>query len=531
MRGRGQLFLSAVLLLWTVFGSSVVFHGGAGHVGGSCATVQSGGYRVLVDCGTDYGAAATGGFPFDTTAYRDLLLTHAHQDHVGRVPELFSAGFTGTVWTTSATRELLAVVWKSQIMYDRCSVRNWRWTRDGKKAGTRVHWHPDCEWSQKIAPANLETFRGAFADLQKHLNMTPLASDYAVACRTCQDLELKTLLAHVRPVAFDAPLKLGPFSVTFTSVKHLPGAAAIRFEDAESSVLFSGDLGTTRSHLVKSIEPARKADAVFIESTYGDASLGSREEVEREYARFIDVIGKTVRKGGVAWIPAFALDRSQRVLLEIQRGMDQGLIPPETPIHYLSPSSRDYTALYVAHPEWFDVPEAVAALGPLFKRTRKSFSPHTKRIQKTGAILLTTSGTMNMGYSLKFIPDLLPRETTALCLVGYQSPGTYGRQLQEIAQGTSKKTFLRVKDGDAMREVPVKASVYDFSCFSGHGDAKENDAWLAHNLTSRIFLVHGGAAGMKARAEGLRTRFGSTVEIVEPGREYQFKKMPTTDSH
>ncbi len=524
MRRCRLLFLAAVLALLTASGSSVVFHGGAGHVGGSCATVRSGDFQLLVDCGTDYGSSATCGFPFDTTKYQDLLLTHAHQDHVGRVPELFSAGFTGTVWTTSATRELLAVVWKSQIMYDQCSVRAWRWTRDGKKAGTRVHWHPDCEWSQKIAPKNLETFRGIFSDLQKHLNMTPLASDYAVACRTCQELELKTLLAHVKPVAFDTPVKLGPFSVTFTSVKHLPGAAAIRLEDAESSVLFSGDLGTLRSHLVKSIAPAQKADAVFIESTYGDVSHGSREEVEREYVHFIDVIGKTVRKGGVAWIPAFALDRSQRVLLEIQRGMNQGLIPPETPIHYLSPSSRDCMALYVSHPEWFDNPEEVAALGPLFKRTRKSFSPNTKRIQKTGAILLTTSGTMSTGYSLKFIPDLLPRETTSLCLVGYQSPGTYGQQLQKIAQGKSKKTSIRVKDGEETRDVPIKASIYDFSCFSGHGDATENDAWLINNRDSRIFLVHGSESDMKARAEGLRKRFGSKVEIVEPGREYHFRK-------
>ena len=228
-----------------------------------------------------------------------------------------------------------------------------------------------------------------------------------------------------------------------------------------------------------------------------------------------------MRAGGVAWIPAFALDRSQRVLLEIKRGMDAGTIPPETPVYYPSPSSREFAALYIDHPEWFDVPD-MAAVGPLFRRTRKSFSPKAKL--KAGAILLTTSGTMDMGFSLKFVPDLLPRATTAVCLVGYQSPGTCGFQLKAIAEGRAKKQVVAVRDGETRREIPVAASVHFFGCFSGHGDARENDAWLANNRTSRIFLVHGDQKSLAARAEGLRARFGCPVEVVEPNREYEIRR-------
>jgi len=494
---------------------TVTFHGGAGQVGGSCATVESKGMKILVDCGTAYGetsdrsnaASPACGFAFDPKAYGDLLITHAHQDHAGRVPELFHAGFTGTVWTTSATRDLLAVAWKSQFMYDACTVREWRWTKRGKKAGTHVHWRPECEWSQKISAWNLGCCTNVYTELESRLGR----KTYPIACQTCQELELKELMGHVKAVPFGTPFARGPFTIAFLPVKHLPGAAAIRVEDAEGCCILSGDLGTKRSRLVKTIEPAPKADAVFLETTYGDAVHGTAEEVERDYARFRKVVGETVRAGGVAWIPAFALDRSQRVLLEVKRGMDAGEIPPETPIHYPSPSSREFMALYVAHPEWFDGPE-MSMLGPLFKTMKTYFNPKAKR--KSGVILLTTSGMVSTGSSLRCLPDLAPLASTAICLVGYQSPGTCGAQLKAIAEGRSHEGVVRPPRGG---EIPVKASVHVFNCFSGHGDAPENDAWLANNRASRILLVHGDRKSMAARAEGLKARLGAHAEIVEPG--------------
>ena len=507
--------------------STVTFHGGAGHVGGSCATVADGNFRMLVDCGAAYSDDSPDrgdprracGFAFDPRAYGDLLLTHAHQDHAGRVPELFANGFTGTVWVTPPTRALVEVAWRSQVIYDKCSVRDWRWTRDGRKQGVRVHWRADCEWSRKISPAHLGTLHGVFGELKGCLGATAFASSYPVACSTCQELELKELMGHVKAVPFGEPFACGPFKVTFSPTKHLPGAAAVRIEKGESSCLFSGDLGTLRSHLVKEIPPARKADVVFVESTYGDTTHGTREEIDQDYARFRRVVGETVKAGGVAWVPAFALDRSQRVLLGIQRGIEEGAIPADAPIHYTSPSSRQFMELYVANPGWFDgIP--MAPLGTLFSRTRKTFNPKSRR--KGGAILMTTSGMMDTGNSLRFAPDLLPQASTTVCLVGYQAPGTTGAQLKDMLEGRSEKKSVIVQDGKTKREIPVAAKVQVFHCFSGHGDAAENDAWLANNRDSRIYLVHGDEKSLRARAEGLRTRFGGAIEVAAPDSPCEF---------
>ena len=513
MRVRVKSFLLSFLLCagFAAFGEiAVTFYGGAGQVGGSCALVESGKFRMLVDCGTAYGddhvttnALAHGGFAFDPTTIDCILLTHAHQDHAGRVPEIAQAGFRGAFWSTEPTRDLLALVWPSQLVYDETVRRNWQWSAKAKGGRTRkVHWHADCEWAAKISAHNRRTFTGTRAELDAHVTTT------LSACRECLEKEVATLVARFKTAAFDAPTTIGPFTVTFRPVKHIPGASAIYIAEGANTIVFSGDLGTYRSHLVRTIEPARTGDAVFIESTYGDASGGGRKEIEAEYARFRKDVGDTVRKGGLAWVPAFALDRTQRVFYEIAQGMANGEIPADAPVYMLSSTARNVMQAYFDHPEWNDVDISMAS--PLFKRTKPRFLP-SKHV-KGGGILLTTSGMMDAGASVGLLPDLVPNPAVRVCLVGYQSPGTPGHSLRSGAKG--------IMVGD--RKVPVRCDVKSYSCFSGHGDAAENDAWLANNRKSRIYLIHGDADALATRRKGLVDRFGSAVEVVEPFRRYTF---------
>ena len=516
---RAKSFLSLILLCagFAAFAeTTVTFYGGAGEVGGSCALVESGGYRMLVDCGTAYGVDHSptnvqkkSGFAFDPASINCLLLTHAHQDHAGRVPELVHAGFKGTICATEPSRDILALAWPSQLIYDESARRAWRWSAKTKGGRSRkVHWRADCEWGAKIADYNLRTFTGSRAELDEFMTSFAPGASALSACRVCLEHEVNENLSRFTCVQYGEQSKFGPFTVTFRPVKHIPGSAAIYITEGTNTLVFSGDLGTPRSHFVREIEPARKADAVFVESTYGDASAGGPAASEAEYARFRKDVGDTVRRGGIAWVPAFALDRSQRVLYEVAQGMARGDIPADVPVYMLSSTARNVTKAYIEHPEWFDVD--ITAASNLFARTKSRFAP--KKAVKGGCILLTTSGMMDAGSSLTLLPSLATNASVRVCLVGYQSPGTHG---YELRSGAKEITV-------GGRKVPVRCAVSSYSCFGGHGDATENDAWLANNRNSRIFLIHGDREALAARKKGLIKRFGTPVEIAEPFRRYTF---------
>ena len=174
----------------------------------------------------------------------------------------------------------------------------------------------------------------------------------------------------------------------------------------------------------------------------------------------------------------------------------------------LSSTARNITRAYIDHPEWFDAD--ISSLSNLFTRTKSRFAP-TKAV-KGGGILLTTSGMMDAGSSLTYLPSLATNPAVRVCLVGYQSPGSHGHNLRS---GAKELTV-------GGRKVPVRCAVSSYSCFGGHGDASENDAWLANNRNSRIFLIHGDREALAARKKGLADRFGATVEIAEPFKRYVF---------
>lgn len=485
--------------------TTVTFRGGAGRVGGSCAIAECGKTRVLVDCGAFYGGERMSGEPagddsfgFDPASVSDLLLTHAHADHAGRIPRLLRDGFRGTIWMTEPTRALLESSMFGQARYDADVSRVWRWS--GRTKRRTVHWREKCEWVGRIVATNLHSFTGTLAQLEKTCKMRS-----PFFCSACSELDIGDLMARIKVMPYEKPWKVGDFTVTFSDVKHLPGAASVRLEESGASCVFSGDLGSRRSRLVKEIAPAKKADAVFVETTYGDSSLGDAAWCEAEYARFRRIVGETVKAGGVAWIPAFAMDRSQRVLLEVQKGQAAGDIPKDVAIHYISQSGREMMGKYVSHPEWFDVPDMAGARGVF-----DASSPKYPKKNVTRAIVVTTSGMMENGASRRLLPVFLPRSDVRVLLVGYQSKGTPGEQLKSGAR------TLELDDA----KIPVRAKVDVFGCFSGHGDAAENDLWLANNMDSRIFLIHGDREALLERKKGLERRFGAKVEVAEPGVAY-----------
>ena len=485
-------------------GTDVTFFGGAGQVGGSCALVENDKGKVLVDCGTFYGDEVgsnrqneSEGFGFNPIAIDAVLITHAHADHAGRVPQLVRCGFKGHIYMTDPTRQLLEISWKSQALYDDTYVREWQWSDKRHK----VHWRKECDWTRKISSRNRKTFTGKYNRLK---NMVPRAT----GCKSCAELDVLDCMTRITTVPYDQAVSLNGFKIVFRPVEHLPGSAAIYFDDGRANFVFSGDLGTARSRTSNPIHVSSKVDAVFLECTYGDKSKGDADDIAKEYGRFANIVTNALERGELIWIPAFAMDRTQRVMLELLRC---GANPER--FYSLSPSGNAITDLYLRNPKWF--PNELGKLWDSFTKMQmtachKFDATNHFRLCRSG-VLLTTSGMMDTGFSYEFLRELLPRSDVTVCLVGYQSVGTPGRQLKE-----GRKT-ITLRDG---AEIPVTARVESFDCFSGHGDARENDVWLGENVKSKIYLVHGDAEALKARKEDLEKRFGAEVAIVKKNQRY-----------
>ena len=499
----------AICLCGSAAGTDITFLGGAGQVGGSCALVESESGKVLVDCGAFYGDEAGPGsksenakFEFNPREIDAVFITHAHGDHAGRGLQLVREGFRGTIYMTGPTRELLSIAWKSQALYDDSYARDWKWSVRAKTGTNRwiaVHWRKECEWGQKIKGKNRREFHGTYPELGEKVPRS-------TGCKTCAGLDVEDAMKRVKTVPYDSEVSVCGHKVVFRPVEHLPGSSAIYFYGGKKSFAFSGDLGTSRSRLANPIRPSSKVDAIFVECTYGDKSKGQEEDIEAEYARFSRIVSRAMEDGKMVWVPAFAMDRTQRVFLELIRCK----VRPKV-IYSLSPSGNAITELYLQNPGWF--PAAATKDWDSFKSAAKAmkrrFNP--QKDTRKAAALLSTSGMLDAGISYSLLGDLLPDTNVVVCLVGYQSRGTPGWQLRE-----GKKT-ITVEGG---KEIAVGAGVETFECFSGHGDAMENEKWLGENLKSRIFLIHGDADALKERKAGLEKRHGAKVTIAKRGKKY-----------
>ncbi len=520
------LIFVALFVLFTarfISGMTVTFHGGAWQVGGSCALVSNETARILVDCGSFMGDGVdhsgekkeVEGFPFDPSKIKTLLLTHAHQDHSGRMPELLHSGFSGRILMTEPTRALVREAWISNIHYSQGIARDWRWSkqkRNHKNNRVTLHWRDDCIWARKIKPRNLDKFAGTYDEVSAHLSTNAMSARIVSGCRTCREAEVDELVGRVECVRFGETNMIDGISVVFSPVHHLPGASAIRLEDAKGSCVFSGDLGTRCSRLTDDIQPAAKADVVFVESTYG-CLTGSVDKVESEYSRFRQYVGAALKRDELVWIPAFAMDRSQRVLFELQKGIDEGEIP-DVPIYVLSPTARAMTHLYATNTQWFANSNVTNRFNAVLKRMKERLEVGQSSSIKR-AIVLTTSGMLDAAQSYQLLPKLVPREDVSVCIVGYQSPGTPGARLLK------KEKTLRVRPSGKWFTVKVACKAERFMCFSGHGDASEVDEWLSGNRASKIYLIHGNKDSLEERCRNLKEKLGCDADIAKPGIAYE----------
>jgi metallo-beta-lactamase family protein len=449
----------------------ISFLGAAGTVTGSKFLVEADQQKVLVDCGMFQGIKELrlqnwDPFPIDPATLDAIIISHAHLDHCGYLPRLVRQGFSGKIYLTKYTAALAKII-----------------LRDSAKIQME-----DAEF------ARLKGF-------SKHNPPLPLYSD--------DDAEAAIELFV--EVDFRKPTKVSTDAVVeFRPCGHILGAAFVELTLAGKKLLFSGDLGRPDHPILAAPDaiPVQNYDAIVVESTYGD------QEHEDPGELLADVINHTIARGGTVLIPAFAVDRTEVLLMQLKELLETGAIP-KVPIFVDSPMASAALDCYrdaIAE----DSPEIKAEIRKLSRdvdvfelpnlfETRSANESKALNLLKKPAIIIAASGMATGGRVVHHLARLLPDHKNTVILVGFQAPGTRGRSLLDGAPTVKMHG----------NEVAVGAEIVYLPGLSVHADQSELLDWLggvAHP-PRQVFVVHGEADSAAAFAEQIRTRYVWLVQI------------------
>jgi len=381
--------------------ATLAFHGAAGTVTGSCLRLSLSGADVLVDCGLFQGpktlkALNWRAFPFDPRSLGAVLLTHAHVDHSGLIPRLYAEGFRGPLFATEATIDLCRFML------------------------------PDSGSIQEVEVERLNRLNAE----RGRPEVRPIY--------TARDAEAS--LALFRPVAFGSWVELaGGLRARFWNAGHMLGSASIELVLPEGGgLLVSGDLGPGAKSFVADAEAPHDPDWVVLETTYGDRDRDDPSpEARRERLR--EEVLAALEAGGNLLIPAFAVERTQELLHDLDVLVERSRLPP-VPIVIDSPLAAEATAAFRRHLK--DLPEETEPAetflsGPNIRITRSVEDSKALNRVRGGMIILSASGMAEAERIRHHLLNALWRPEATVLFVGYQAPGTLGRLLVDGADRVS----------------------------------------------------------------------------------------------
>ncbi len=456
----------------------LTFHGAAGGVTGSQHKLESGGATILLDCGMFQGHRKEAEkknreMPFPARSIDAVVLSHAHIDHSGRLPLLVQEGFHGPIYTTSATIDLCASM-----------LRDTAHIAESDAAFVNRH-HPG---EEPVEPL----FTMADADATMPL---------------------------FRPVTYHTPIKIGgDLTMESYDAGHILGSAATVLTDGKIRLAYSGDVGRPGLPIIRDPEPLPPVDYLIMESTYGSRKHPQQGEA---LARLEDVVKRTIGRGGRLIIPAFAVGRTQQIVLLLHQLIDEQRIPA-VPMFVDSPLAVDVTKTFRAHPECFDA-ETVKYLQngeDPFGFKRLSYVRDAEGSKKLNDlrgpfVVISPSGMCEAGRILHHLRHNIGDPKNTVLITGYQAENTLGRKL--INGMKSVKIFGMPAE--------VRAEIESLDALSGHADSGELINWMkpligTPRTLKRVFLVHGEPQESGPLAQLILSTFGIEAIPVSPGQIY-----------
>ncbi len=464
--------------------AQITFYGATRGVTGSAYLIETDKTRILLECGLIQGtreesARNRNAFPFDPGTLDAVVVSHGHLDHSGRLPKLVADGFTGAIYVTRPTHELLDVMLSDAAFLEKQDTK--RINRRKKRAG-----------KPEIEPLfNLQ--------------------DVESVLEQCEGMDY-----HQRESIAEG------VEVQFFDAGHILGSAIVELTLKEGgqtrTLVFSGDLGNSYAALLRDPEVIEGADILLLESTYGNRKHRSMEDT---LAEFEQIIADASANGGNILIPAFSVGRTQEIIFRLGELYQQGKLPHQA-VYLDSPMAIATTEIYHRFQDIFNREDRAllrhgqsGSLHKLLPVLRYSSSTeesmNLNRISE-GAIIIAGSGMMNGGRIRHHLKHNLWRKSAHLIIVGFQAMGTPGRALVDGA-----KTFRMGGE-----EIAVNAHIHTLGGFSAHADQEQLVAWVKKFTQTRpqIYLVHGDPEAKAALCERLEADSISAT-IPEHGETFQ----------
>lgn len=448
----------------------IKFIGGAGTVTGSKTLIESNGIRILVDCGLFQGLKPLRELnweplPVLPSTIDFVLLTHGHLDHCGWLPRLVNQGFKGKIYCTNPTKDVAKL-----ILLDSAKIQE--------------------------EEANMAN-KGKFS---KHEIAEPL---YTVE-------QAEKVFPFFRVIKTNQPVPLdAEISAVFINAGHIIGACSIELTIENKTLVFSGDIGRDNDVLMYPPTKPKKADYIFLESTYGNRlhpDTDSKLELET-------YINNTIQKGGTVIIPSFAVERVQSIMFLLWRLKEENRIP-NVPYIVDTPMGINVLDVFTNNRNWHKLSqEDCVAMFNAFSLISEYQDTIETIHDKQPKVVIAASGMVTGGRVLSYLEYYIGLPETTIIIVGFQAEGTRGRKLLEGA----KEIKIHGK------YYPVEANILEIEGLSAHADQKDLLNWLSEleNKPTKVFLLHGENEPLDELRIKIQEKYGFDCTVPLMGQEFE----------